>query len=150
MSAPITQSAFEALSYGYLTGKDLVQYCPFQALQRQYATSPDIITNGVYTAYAELSSKLGATYDMDGEFIKTATARDLVSVKRTAIKAIENVLGGNAYQSEKMGDMIKENNAEIKKIQQQQTSLKAVQKDAQSPKVGSITKLTTDSFSFIG
>jgi hypothetical protein len=150
MATPITQSDFEALSYGYLTGKDLVQYCPFQALQRQYATSADIITNGVNTAYAELISKLGATYDMDGEFAKTDTTRDLVSVKRTAIKAIENILGGNAYQSEKMGDMIKENNAEIKKIQQQQTSLKAVQKDAISPTVGSITNLTQDSFSFIG
>jgi hypothetical protein len=150
MATPITQADFEALSYGYLTGKDLIQYCPFQALQRQYATSSDIITNGVNTAYAELISKLGATYDMDGEFANTGAERDLVSVKRTAIKAIENVLGGNAYQSEKMSDMIKENNAEIKKIQQQQTSLKAVQKDAISPTVGSITNLTQDSFSFIG
>lgn len=150
MATPITQAQFEALSYGYLTGKDLIQYCPFQALQRQYATSSDIIVNGVNTAYAELSSKLGATYDMNGEFAKTGTARDLVSVKRTAIKAIENVLGGNAYQSDRMKDMIAENNAEIKKIQQQQTSLKAVQKDAQSPLVGSITQLTQDSFSFNG
>jgi hypothetical protein len=150
MATPISQSDFEAISYGYLTGKDLVQYCPFQALQRQYATSSDIIINGVNTAYAELTSKLGATYDMEGEFEKTGTARDLVSVKRTAIKSIENILGGNAYQSEKMGDMIKENNAEIKKIQQLQTSLKAVQKDAISPTVGSITQLKQDSFSFIG
>jgi hypothetical protein len=149
MATPITRADFDALSFGYLTGYDLSQWCAFQFLQVEYAKNPTGLQISCNTAINEITKQLNGRYDMSKEYVKTGTARDLTCVKISAIKAIQNILGGNQYLNDTLKDLIAENNRFIKDIRNGQIYLDVVQKEISNPLTGSVSYLAADSFGFL-
>lgn len=98
----VTISAFKALTFGYLTGADLLQFAPFQLLASQYDIDSNSIQTACDFAKSEVLSQLSTRYDMATEFAKTGTNRSLMVVKLTALQAIRNALGNMQNISEKM------------------------------------------------
>lgn len=94
--AVLTIDEIKALDYGYLTGADLLRFCPFQVLQKQYAVDADSLDDGCKIAYSELKSSLSARYDISTELTKTADTRYPLTVKLAAIFAIRNIVGNQA------------------------------------------------------
>jgi hypothetical protein len=62
----ITRDQLAIMNFGYLSGKDLLQWCNDQLLIKQYAVDPDILQNGCNQAYADLKSRLCNRYDLNG------------------------------------------------------------------------------------
>ena len=87
-----TYSEIKALSFGYLSGADLLKFCPSQILIKQYQTDTDFISDCVDMAYSEITSNLINRYDIEAELDLT-TGRNLMVVKLTAICAVRNLTG---------------------------------------------------------
>jgi hypothetical protein len=60
----ITKDQLAQLNFGYLSGIDLLQYCPTQILTSQYEKSPETLKNGCDIAYSEIEGALGNQYDI--------------------------------------------------------------------------------------
>jgi hypothetical protein len=60
----VDRSFIASLNFGYLTGSDLLQYCPDQHLIKAYSLDPNKLQNGVEDAYATLRAKLINRYDI--------------------------------------------------------------------------------------
>jgi hypothetical protein len=89
--AALTIDEIKALDFGYLTGEDLLNYCPFQIIQKQLIVDPTCLDNHIETAYKEVLSDLVTRYDIESEFGKTGTSRYFVVVKIVALSAIRNL-----------------------------------------------------------
>jgi hypothetical protein len=63
----ITKDQLAQLNFGYLTGQDLVQFCPTQLLTSIYEKYPDLLQTGVDMACDELRGALCNRYDIDAE-----------------------------------------------------------------------------------
>jgi hypothetical protein len=90
MAAP-TITEVSALDFGYLTGMDLLGYCPYQIIIKQMAvvdSAPDI---AVSLAYNEMLSALSSSYDIATEFTKVGTKRYGLVIKLTTIAAVRNI-----------------------------------------------------------
>ena len=87
-----TYDDIKALDYGYLTGDDLLMFCPSQILIKQYQTNANTLENAVDIAYSEIMSSLGARYNIVSELDKT-TGRYALVVKLVSIAAIRNITG---------------------------------------------------------
>jgi len=92
MALTPTYNDIKALDFGYLTGADLLAYCPFQFLAKQYAVDNLSLETGVQTAYNEIISQLTTRYDLTSEFAKTLSDRYFLMVKIVAIASIRNIL----------------------------------------------------------
>ena len=61
----VTREQIAALNFGYLSGSDLLQYCPDQLLIKAYSTDPNKFQLGCNNAYAYLKAKLINRYDLN-------------------------------------------------------------------------------------
>lgn len=102
MAAP-TYDELKALDFGYLTGADLLRFCPYQVLQKQLAIDDDSVQIGCDIAYSEMLSTLGARYDITTELAKT-TDRYSLAVKIAAILAVRNIVGNQSGLPQNMLD----------------------------------------------
>jgi hypothetical protein len=99
--AAATIDDIKALTLGYLTGNDLLRYCPFQVLQKQLSVDDTSLQIGCDIAYSEVRSALSQRYNIDVELAKT-TDRFPLLVKITSILAIKNITGNQAAMPEQM------------------------------------------------
>ena len=60
----ISRAQISSLNFGYLSGRNLLMYCPEQLLITQYNIDPNMFTDGVNQAYADLKSRLSSLYDL--------------------------------------------------------------------------------------
>jgi phage gp36-like protein len=97
----LTVAELKVLSFGYLTGADLKQFCPPQLLIKIYEVDSDALNTGCQFAYSELKSSLSNRYNVDLELALT-TDRNQLCVKIAAILAIRNILGDAQNISDKM------------------------------------------------
>jgi len=61
----VTRDQLAVMNFGYLSGLDLLQWCPEQLLIKQYALNPSFLQNGCNQAYADLKSRLCNRYDLN-------------------------------------------------------------------------------------
>jgi len=99
----LTIDQLKALPLGYLTGKDLVAWCPYQILNTVYSTDPDRLQEGCTTAYGEITSAANNRYDIATELAQTdPTKRSTYLVKIITLLAVRNAMGSMQGISEKM------------------------------------------------
>jgi hypothetical protein len=103
----VTIDEIKALDFGYLTGADLLKFCAFQLIQKQYTVDETSIETSVNLAYSEMKSCLSSRYDVTEEFAKTGSARYSLVVKMTAIMAVRNLCGDLAAVPENMNNNFK-------------------------------------------
>lgn len=101
----LTPAQLAALSFGYLTGQDILQYCSTQVLIKQYETNQNILQQGCDNAYSEMIGYFKTKYDVQREFNNVSGPRQQIVVKLTAILAIRDILGNMAG----LGDVTKGN-----------------------------------------
>lgn len=147
MAAP-TIEEIKAMDFGYLTGIDLLRYCPFQVLQKQFAVDDQALIIGCDIAESEALSKLGSRYDISTELGKTDTARFPLMIKIIAILAIRNIVGNQAGLPENMTQNFVWVDAEMLNIRNGQTSLTGLDIAADAKKSG--TELIDSSFETLG
>lgn len=103
MAAP-TYDELKALEFDYLTGSDLLRFCPYQVLQKQLAIDDDSVQIGCDIAYSEMLSTLGARYDIATELAKTGASRYSLAIKIAAILAVRNIVGNQSGLPQNMLD----------------------------------------------
>jgi hypothetical protein len=146
----VTQAQLNALSFGYLTGADLSQYCNAQILLNQYAIDSTSLQTACTIAQGIVTSTFASKYDMTTEYALT-TGRDTIVVMCTAIKAIEVLcanLPGIGEHTQRQIDMGKQT---LEAVRNGQMSLISVQLKATdgTPEVSG-GNLIDQSFSTIG
>lgn len=82
----------KALDFGYITGNDLLKYCPLQLLQKKYTVDDKSVEDGVIIAYSEVISKLSTKCDINSEFLKRGSQRYFLITKITAIASVRNIV----------------------------------------------------------
>lgn len=99
----MTTDDLKALPLGYLTGADLMQFCPANVLLSFYNQNNGALQSGCNQAYAEVASKLLTKYDCSTE-IKSVQgdAREPNLVGITAVLALRRILGSAASLSDEM------------------------------------------------
>jgi hypothetical protein len=143
-----TLEQIKALDFGYLTGVDLMQYCPFQLLQKQYTIDDTSIESAVLTAYSEVNGKLSTRNDITIEYTKTGTSRYYVIVKLTSLTAIRNLTSNLAGIPENMIKNFEWVDRTCREIQQGQVSLTGLK--VPNATVASGASLISQSFDTIG
>lgn len=147
MAAP-TIDELKVLPFGYLTGLDLLRYCPFQVLLKQYAIEDQSLQIGCDIAYSEAISALSARYDIKTELTKTGTARYALMVKIVSILAVRNIVGNQSGLPENMTENFKWVDQTILNIRSGQESLLGLN-IAPTSKI-SQTEIIPSSFSTLG
>jgi len=69
----LTIQQLKAMSFGYLTGSDLLQWCAGQLLIKQYEVDPTSLQNGCNFAYSEVIGQLSTRYKIAAELSKVGT-----------------------------------------------------------------------------
>jgi hypothetical protein len=87
----LTIIEIKALDFGYLTGSDILKYCPFQFIQKQLLVDDSYLEDAVFTSYTEIKSQLETKCDIDIELTKRTADRNLLIVKVMAIEATRNL-----------------------------------------------------------
>lgn len=98
----LSNDQLAAMSFGYLTGQDLIAWCSPQLLIKQYEVNQTSLQNGCTLAYGEVIRSLLSRYAIAQEFSKVSGTRDILCVKISSIMAIRNILGNFAGVSELM------------------------------------------------
>lgn len=98
----MTTDQLKALAFGYLTGADLMQFCPAALLIKQLEVDSGGLQTACNFAYAEVVAALTNLYDINLELTKRAADRSILCVKVAAIHAVANALGSAQGISEKM------------------------------------------------
>ena len=92
MAVPYTYATLTALNFGYLTGQDLVDYCPFQLLVNSELQNPGIMQRSCLRAGDEMNNQLVSKCDLKDEYVKTGSSRTPAVIKLTALTAIKNIV----------------------------------------------------------
>ena len=142
----MTIDQLKVLSLGYLTGSDLLQFCPGQLLLTQYERDSASLQRGADFAYDEFTGALNSKYDTATELTKT-TGRSNLCIKLISILAIRNILAGITHDSEKLNDSFTWADKYIKEVNIGQKSIKVEQ--APANKLSS-SGLVDSSFNTIG
>jgi len=100
----LTIDQLKKITLGYLTGADLIRYCPAQLLISRYGQDSECLQEGANTAYAEFKAALRTRYDPIDEFDKEGSERDPMAVKIAALLAIKNILGNLEHISDKLNN----------------------------------------------
>jgi hypothetical protein len=87
------------LSFGYLNGDDLTEYCAPQLLIKQYEVKKNSLQKGCDVAYSELISLLNTRYNLALEFEKRGftNATGTATVAAGAVTAITVTYAGTNY-----------------------------------------------------
>jgi|ERR1035437_5294186 hypothetical protein len=97
----LTIDQLKALTFGYLTGVDIKQFCAPSLLIAEYEKDTTSLQTGCTMAYEELKASLSNRYNVDTELALTER-RNQLCVKITSIMAVRNILGGAQNISDKM------------------------------------------------
>ena len=91
----------KGLSFGYLTGGDLLQWCTPQYLQKQYEIDSNSLQKGVNQAISEAISSFATRYDLTAELSKTGNIQPtaLAILSDGVISSITILVPGNNYTS---------------------------------------------------
>jgi hypothetical protein len=132
----LTVDQLKQQDLGYLSGADILQWCPAQLLIKQYEVDNNALESGANFAYAEVISALVNRYNIAAELSKSNSDSDRVvfCVKLTAILAIRNILGNMQNVSEFMMDIFKGAKKDLMDIRNGQLNL-----PLQIPVVSTIT-----------
>lgn len=97
----LTVDQLKNISFGYLTGADLIRYCPAQLLIKQYEVDPDSLENGCDTAYAEIIGKLETRFDLTAELAKIGfiNAAAAATINANAVSAVNITYAGAGYSA---------------------------------------------------
>jgi phage gp36-like protein len=144
----ITIDDIKALDFGYLSGADLLLYCPSQYIIKQYISNPDSIQTGCDIAYNEIFSYLSTRYQIDLEFVKTGTDRYYLLVKIVAIAALRNILA----EFQNLSDTLKTHFSWLDKTLQgiREGQISLINIEIQSTSVASETKLIKSIYKTLG
>jgi phage gp36-like protein len=118
-----TVAQLETLTFGYLTGTDLVQFCAPQLLIKQTEVDINSLQRACNLAYAEIISNLTTRYDIKTELNKTGTARSLMCVRMVAILAVKYSLANFQNISDDLRQMIDGNKWDIINVRNGQINL---------------------------
>lgn len=96
---PLTVDQLKAMTFGYLSGSDLVRYCSPQLLIRQYDVDKDSLKSGCRVAIKEFITKVRTRLDPTDELTKRAPYGATLAITITAhvITAITVQDGGFGY-----------------------------------------------------
>lgn len=144
----ITSADIKALDYGYLTGKDLLNYCPEQILIKEHIINDTKIEDGVYTAYTEVISHLSTRYDLTNEMDKT-TDRNNLLVKLMAIRSLVNICSDLSGITDNMKSNFDWSDRTLKDIRNGQISLVGVKTQENEVKA-SVASMVKSSFYTLG
>lgn len=103
----LTPQQLAAMSFGYLTGQDIIQYASTQVLTKQWEQNNGILQTGCDNAYSEMIGYFYTKYDVLREFNQVSGTRQQIVVKLTAILAVRDILGNMAG----IGEVTKDNYA---------------------------------------
>lgn len=103
--ATLTPTQLAAMSFGYLTGQDLLQYVSTSVLIAQWEKNNNVLQNGCDNAYSEMIGYFYTKYDVQREFNMISGPRQQLVVKLTAILAVRDILGNMAG----IGEVTKDN-----------------------------------------
>jgi len=120
----MTIAELTSMTFGYLSGQDLLDFCPSQFLINQETVTAGILQRSVQKAYSEIIRKLSAKTQIAQELKKTAPTDDntdtrvQVIVKYTALSAVKNIVSKAAGLPDHMKNNFAEVNEAIHEIQQ--------------------------------
>ena len=103
----MTPEQLATLTFGYLTGNDLILWCPTQFLISRFNVDNNCLQNGTATACSEVINQLATKYDVPGELMKISGPREATLVKILAICSVRNILGNMQNIGDKMKDDFK-------------------------------------------
>ena len=158
--AALTVADIIALDFGYLTGQDLLDFCPSQFLINQETVTEGIIERMVTKAYAEIISQLSSKCQIATELKKTpgsagppavTDTRSQIIVKYVSLMAIKNIVSRAPGLPDHMKANFAEVNEAIKAIRMGQQAIPDIQQEATANQVNiSKTVLISGSFSTLG
>lgn len=119
----LTNDQLAALSFGYLTGDDLITWCPPALLIKALEVRGTALTKACDTAYAEITAATVNRYDIATELAKTGGDRSTLCVKIASILAVANSVGNAQAISEKMTMDIKQARKDLIDIRNAQLQL---------------------------
>lgn len=95
----ISTTDLKSMSFGYLTGKNLINFSSPELLIKQYLVNTDALSDGVDTAYGEAIEQLSRKYDVKTELQKVGFAPAILIAVLTgdAVSAVTIINGGAAY-----------------------------------------------------
>ena len=97
--AAISEYQLTNLSFGYLSGADLIQFCPVQLLTSRYQVDPLLLSNGCQDAYAEITAMFNTKYNivLELSLISFTNAQGTTTVDGNQVTAIVLTSGGTNY-----------------------------------------------------
>ena len=98
----LSNDQLAAMSFGYLTGQDLMNWCPAQLLIKQYEVNSGLLIQGCQSAQGEVIRALLSRYAIANEFSNVSGSREIMVVQITAILSVRNIMGNMAGVSEHM------------------------------------------------
>ena len=115
----LTLQQLQNLDLGYISGANLLQFCPAQLLLNQSAIGIDF-NDSLLISQTEMISELSNQYDFTAEYLKLSTAnpdtREQLVLKLTTIGTIINILGSMAGVNDQMQYWFKWYSDNIEKI----------------------------------
>lgn len=144
----MTIDELKAMSLGYLTGADLLRFCPFQLLNSQYTVDNNSLQQGATMAYAEIMGKLRTRYDLTNE-ISTVRGdqRETNLVRIVSILAVRCVLSNVQNLSEDMVNHFRWADSAVRDIRNEQMNLILPVENVQT---ASTAYLVPNSFNTLG
>lgn len=96
---PLTNAQFSILPLGYLSGEDLMVFCPAPLLIQRNIVLPSQPQRGATLAYSEITSALINRYDIATELKKLAPLQGTATAALTgdAVSGVAVVLPGGTY-----------------------------------------------------
>lgn len=122
----LTLAQLQSLDLGYISGANLLQFCPPQLLLNQSAIGVDF-NQCLSIAQTEIISELSNQYDFTAEYLKlsdtTPDTREQLVLKLTIIGTIINILGSMAGVNDQMEYWFKWYQENIDKIKKRSRKL---------------------------
>ena len=97
----LTSDQLKVLSFGYLTGNDLLQWCPAQLLIKQYEVDSNSLQSGSDQAISEIVASFTTRYNMTAELEKSGVVLPSAIALLTSggVSAINILVPGNNFIS---------------------------------------------------
>ena len=97
----LSANDIKGLSFGYLTGGDLLQWCTPQYLQKQYEVDSNSLQTGVNQAISEVISSFATRYDLTDELAKIGNIQPtaLAVLSSGSLSGITLLVAGNNYNT---------------------------------------------------
>lgn len=137
-----------ALDFGYITGIDLVAYCPQEFLISKMNQNADLFPIWVSASIDEVSALLASSLNIAFEFDKAGEDRNGYIVKLVCLSCIQNITATVPALPDNLNNLLKWYMTECESIKRNQRSTPKVEV-ASTPNYQS-TEQVKQSFSTIG